>query len=158
MIFMKRTATAALLLVCSAFASTPAQRPKAKLKPGVPEVQLPFASLKKSATLKIGRAADWVLITDNAVWIAGTKPYSLQRIDPATNQIVANVSLPGEACSGTAFGFGSIWVPICGKKPKLVRVDVLTNQISATVPIGPAAEEEGITASTDSVWIISDKD
>jgi hypothetical protein len=40
-------------------------------KPGVKGVQVPFASLKRSATLKIGGTADWVLVTDDSVWVAG---------------------------------------------------------------------------------------
>jgi len=39
------------------------------LKPGVKDVQVPFASLKPSATLKIGKMADWVLVTTDAVWV-----------------------------------------------------------------------------------------
>jgi virginiamycin B lyase len=126
-------------------------------KPGVKEVQVPFASLRPSATIKVGRTADWVLVTDDAVWVASTKPYSLQRIDPRTNRIVARVSLSGEACSGLAFGFGSVWVPLCGEKPALARVDVQTNTISATLPIPPAGPEGGITVSADSVWMVTDK-
>jgi virginiamycin B lyase len=113
--------------------------------------------LKPSATLKIGWTADWVLVTDDAVWVAGTKPYSVQHIDPVTNRIVAKVALPGEACSGLAFGFGSIWVPVCGKKPALVRVDAHENAVIAMLPVPPAAPEGGITTSTDSVWLVTDK-
>jgi virginiamycin B lyase len=126
-------------------------------KPGVKDVQVPFASLKPSATLKIRGTADWVLVTDDAVWVAGTKPYSVQHIDPITNRIVAKVALPGEACSGLAFGFGSVWVPVCGRKPALVRVDAHQNKVIATLPIRPAGEEGGITTSTDSVWMVTDK-
>jgi len=43
------------------------------------EIQVPFASLKPSAAIKIGGPADWFLATENAVWVAGTKPYSVQR-------------------------------------------------------------------------------
>ena len=35
---------------------------------------------------ELAATADWVLVTEDAVWIAGTKPYSVQRIDPATNK------------------------------------------------------------------------
>jgi streptogramin lyase len=98
-----------------------------------------------------------VLVTDDAVWVAGTKPYSVQHIDAITNGIVAKVTLPGEACSGLAFGFGSVWVPVCGKKPALVRVDAHQNKVIATLPIRPAGEEGGITTSTDSVWMVTDK-
>jgi virginiamycin B lyase len=126
-------------------------------KPGVRQVQVPFSSLKASASFKIGKTADWVLVTDRAVWVAGTKPYSVQRIDPASNTVVAKVVLTGEACSGLAFGFGSVWVPVCGKKPVLVRVDENTNTISARLAIGPAGPEGGIASSGDSVWMVTDK-
>lgn len=126
-------------------------------QPGVKEVQVPFQSLKPSATFKIGKTADWVLVTDGAVWVGGSKPYSVQRIDPSTNKIVAKIRLPGEACSGLVFGFGSIWVPVCGRCPSVIRVDVSRNEISAILPIGTAGAESGITASSDSIWIVPDE-
>jgi virginiamycin B lyase len=126
-------------------------------KPGVKEVQVPFSSLKPSATIKVGRTADWVLVTENAVWVATTKPYAVQRIDPATNTIVATVALSGEACSGQTYAFDSIWIPICGKNPTIVRINTVTNAISATLPVGPVDAEESITASDDSVWIVTDR-
>jgi len=125
-------------------------------RPGVKEIQVPFASLKPSATLKVGSTADWVLVTDDAVWVATTKPNSVQRIDPATNEIVATVSLSGEACSGLTIGFGSLWVPLCGKNPSIVRVSADKNEISSTLPVGPAGPEGGIAASGDSIWIVTD--
>jgi YVTN family beta-propeller protein len=124
---------------------------------GSKEVQVSFTSLKPSATIKVGGTADWVLVTDDAVWVASTKPYAVLRIDPSTNKILTTIKVPGEACSGLASGFGSIWVPLCGKKPALVRVDTTKNVISATLPVPPAGPEGGITASQDSVWIVSDK-
>ena len=95
------------------------------------EVQVPFASIKPTATIKVGGTADWVLVTDNAVWVASTKPNAVLRIDPATNSIVATVKLSGDACSGLAWGFGSIWVPLCGKKAALVRIDAVKNDSEA---------------------------
>jgi virginiamycin B lyase len=124
---------------------------------GLKEVQVPFASLKSSATFKVGKTADWVLTTDNAVWVATTEPNSIQRIDPDTNRVVSTVVLPGEACSGLAIGFGSIWVPVCGKKPLLARVDAVKNEIVAVLPVRPAGPEGGIAASGDSIWIVTDK-
>jgi virginiamycin B lyase len=126
-------------------------------KLGVKAVQVPFASLKPSATFKIGRTADWVLVTDDSVWVASSKPYSVQRIDPATNRVVAKVRLSGEACSGLAFGFGSIWAPVCSKKSALARIDAHTNKVTAILPISPAGAEGGITASVDSIWMVTDK-
>lgn len=149
-----------LLLLMAGCETVQAQNSSAESnvpKPGVKGVQATFASLKPSATIKVGGTADWVLITDDAVWVASTKPYAVHRIDPATNRIVATVLVSGEACSGLASGFGSIWVPLCGKKPELVRIDAAKCVITATLPIPPAGPEGGITASEDSVWLVTDK-
>jgi YVTN family beta-propeller protein len=154
---MNRIATLALLLLCSTAPLAAAQQQPAQPKPGIPAVQLPFASLKPTATFKIGATADWVQVTNNAVWVTGSNPFSVERIDPATNKIVARIKLPGEACAGLAFGFGSLWVPVCGSQPALARVDVRTNRIAAVLPIGPAGAEAGIAAGGDSVWVVTDK-
>jgi virginiamycin B lyase len=150
--------TRVLLLLIPASGAAIAQTSGAErnvARPGVKEVQVAFASLKPSATIKIGGTADWVLVTDDAVWVASTKPDAVERIDPATNKVVAKVGVPGEACSGLALGFGSIWAR--GNKPALVRIDAIKNTISATLPIPPAGPEGGITASGDSIWMVTDK-
>jgi virginiamycin B lyase len=126
-------------------------------KPGIKRVQVPYSSIKPSVTIKIGGTADWVLVTEDAVWVASTQPFAILRIDPATNKIVARIRIPGEACSGLASGFGSIWTPICGKRPALVRIDAEKNAISKILPVGPAGPEGGIATSDDSVWMVSDK-
>jgi streptogramin lyase len=84
-------------------------------------------------------------------------PYAILRIDPSTNKFVPTIRISGESCSGLAFGFGSVWAPVCGRKPALVRTDAAKNTISATLPIAPAGPEGGITASDDSVWLATDK-
>jgi virginiamycin B lyase len=124
--------------------------------PGIKEVQVPFASLRPEATFKIGENADWVQITDDAVWVASSKPASVHRIDPQSNREVAVVPVPGDACAGLAFGFGSLWVPLCGHPNSLARVDADSNRISAILPLGPAGPEGGIAVSSDSVWLVND--
>ena len=126
-------------------------------KPGIKEVQVPYSSIRPSVTIKIGGTADWVLVTENAVWVASTKPYDIVRIDPATNKTLAKVRIPGEACSGLAFGFDTLWVPICGSNPALVRIDATKNALSATLRIAPAGAEGGIAASEDSIWMVTDQ-
>jgi virginiamycin B lyase len=163
---MKRSAAAigavALLAVafsgCKKSGPTPvAEEKPARMPPGVPELQVPFALLKPQATWKIGTTADWVVITPEAVWVASSKPDSVQRIDPKTNQVVASARLPAEACSGLEVAFGSVWVPVCTSPPSMLRVDTKTNQVSATLAIGPAGAEGGIAASSDSIWLVTDK-
>jgi streptogramin lyase len=126
-------------------------------KPGIKSVQIPFASLKPAATFELGGSADWVLLTNDSVWAAASKPFSVLRIDPSTNKIAARIPIAGEACSGLAEAFGGLWVPVCGDHPSLVQIDLLTNKITATLPIGPAAPEGGIAASADSIWIVTSK-
>jgi hypothetical protein len=126
-------------------------------KPGIREVQVPYSSVKPSAILKVGRTADWVLVTEDAIWVASTKPYAVLRVDPASNKVVATIRISDAACSGLAFGFGSVWAPICGEKPALVRIDAARNAISATLPVAPAGPEGGITTSDDGVWMVTDK-
>ncbi len=160
-----RVGTAALFFMVAAVslmislpsASAQDSTPGGKItRPGVKEFQVPFTSLKPDATFKIGTDADWVQITDDAVWVASSEPASVHRIDPKTNKEVAIVSVPGDPCSGLTFGFGSLWVPLCGKPNSMVRIDPATNRIVATLPIGPAGPEGGIAASRDSVWMVTD--
>jgi virginiamycin B lyase len=150
-----------LFLVVAILSPTPGvtQNSEANLeiaRPGIAEVQVPFAAVKPEAVFKIGENADWVQITDDAVWVASSKPASVHRIDPKSNREIAVIPLPGDPCAGLTFGFGSLWIPLCGKPNSMARVDTLTNQISAILPIGPAAEEGGIAASSDSIWIVTD--
>jgi len=146
-----------LAAMCSAVLAPTSGAGRKAAKLGVNEVQVPFVSLKPAATVKIGKTADWVVVTDDSVWVAGTKPYAIRRIDPATNRIIATVLIPGEACSGLAAGLGSIWVPLCGDRSALMRVDPASSKISATLPIAPSGPEGGIATSEDSAWMVTDK-
>src|SRR4051812_41682671 len=75
----------------------------------------PLSELKPIAVVKLGETADWVAISDEAVWVGSTGPFAVHRIDPKKNERVASVTLPGEPCAGLASGFGAVWVPICTK-------------------------------------------
>jgi streptogramin lyase len=134
----------ALLLAAAAPSPVPAER------------RAPFSSLHPAAVLHLGRTADWVLATPDAVWVGSTGPFAVHRIDPKTNREAASVELPGEPCAGLTAGFGRLWVPLCGKPTNtLARVDLKTNRVTV-LPVGPAAAEGGIAASGDSVWMVVD--
>jgi len=117
----------------------------------------PITELTPAAVIHVGKTADWVAITPDAVWVASTGPYAVHRIDPATNKLLATVTLPGEPCAGLATGFGSLWVPLCTSTPSLAKIDLVANRLAAVFSVGPAAPEGGITTSADSVWLIMDK-
>ncbi len=117
-----------------------------------------IGELKPTAVLHLGKTADWVAIAPGAVWVGSTGPFAVHKIDPKTNKRVATVKLPGEPCAGLATGFGSLWVPLCGRTQMLAKVDLLSNKLLNVFNIGPAAAEGGVTASPDSVWLVIDKE
>lgn len=122
-----------------------------------PAIIRPMARLKLSATIQLGKTADWVAIAPDAVWVGSTGPSAVNAIDPRTNRRLAVVQLPGRACAGLAVGFGSLWVPLCAATPKLAKIDLQSRRLARVFNIGPAAPEGGITTGAGSVWLIVDK-
>src|SRR5580700_6568345 len=80
-----------------------------------------MSELKLAATISIGTVTDWVAVTSAGVWIGSKKPNAVKQVDPDTNQ-VTGVELPGEPCAGLAADSQSLWVPLCGRVPKLAKV------------------------------------
>ena len=119
--------------------------------------QRPIDELKPTAMIHIGKTADWVAITPDAVWVGSTGPDAVHRIDPKTNTRVATVALSGEPCAGLSVGLGSLWVPLCGATPSLAKVDLESNALVDVFKVGPAAAEGGVATSLDSVWLVIDK-
>jgi DNA-binding beta-propeller fold protein YncE len=113
--------------------------------------------LTPTATIRVGKTADWVAIGDHAVWVGSTGPNAVSEIDPRTNALLATVQLPGNPCAGLAIGHGGLWVPLCAKPNVLARVDLHTRAVKLIAGIGPADREGGITSSPDSVWLIVDR-
>ncbi len=132
-----------------------AQRPP---RPGVstPGVKRDIASVNPAATFPLGGAPDWMVLTDDAVWISNGPLNSIHRIDARTNQVAATIPVGRRPCSGLAAGFGSIWVPNCLDKT-VSRVDTKSNTVVATITAAPAESEGGIAASDDAVWLVTDK-
>jgi streptogramin lyase len=141
---LRAIALALLLAGPAAAAAAPAPTPSA------------FADLKPAVVLKLGATADWVLAAGSALWVGSTGPFAVHRIDPKTNRVSVRTLLPGEPCAGLAAGFGSLWVPLCSEPRTLARVDLRTGRLAAVLPIGPTAGEGGITASPDSLWLVTD--
>jgi virginiamycin B lyase len=138
-----------LMAVAPAHSAAPAQPPTAA------PVERSISGFKPVATIQVGKTADWVAITADAVWVGSTSPNAVHRIDPDTNREAASVSVPGEPCAGLVPGFGSLWVPLCAAKPALARIDLRSNRLVTVLGFGTAAEC-GITASEDSVWLVVD--
>lgn len=141
-------------LAFSTFVLAQGKRPP---RPGVstPGVKRDIAGVTPMAVFPIEGTPDWQVLTDDAVWVANGPKNTIHRLDPATNKVVAAVTVGQKPCSGLAAGFGSIWAPNCGDHT-VSRVDAKTNQVVATIPVGPAESEGGIAAGAGSVWLVTD--
>jgi streptogramin lyase len=149
-----------LLLVSLALplsASLSAQEPKFPAKTGVetPGIQRDISELPPVATFIVKGHPDWLAVTDDAVWVASSNVNHVVRLDAKTNQTgtIITVSKP---CSGMATDFGSLWIPSCGDHT-LIRADVKTGAIQATIQAGPADSEGGIATGAGSVWLVTSK-
>jgi virginiamycin B lyase len=120
------------------------------------DIRHSISELAPIAKIHLGKTADWVAITDGAVWVGTTGPDGVVQIDPRTNTITAAVTLPGSPCAGLAVGFGGLWVPLCAKPNALARVDLHTRAVTLVPGVGPADREGGIATSRDSVWLVID--
>lgn len=136
----------------SMYADSPASSPAPE-----PAIIRPMAHLKLSATIRLGKTADWVAVAPDAVWVGSSGPTAVNAIDPKTSRRMATVELPGKACAGLALGFGSLWVPLCAATPQLAKIDLKAHRLTQLFNIGPAAPEGGITTGGDSVWLVVDK-
>jgi hypothetical protein len=138
-------------------------RPPRIPRPGVstPGVKRSMDTVKPVAEISLPGVPDWQVVTADAVWVSNGPKNTLHRIDVKTNQ-ATNIEVGMRPCSGLASAFGSVWVPLCGDRRTgegkgLARVDIKTNKVVATIPVGPADSEGGLTVSKDAVWIVSDK-
>lgn len=106
-------------------------------------------------TIVTGGGPDWMATGAGAMWIANISSKEVDRIDASSSKIAARIKVNGVPCSGAAFGFSSVWIPLCAndKGTSLVRIDAARNRVVATLPIAPANSEGGITVSPGAVWM-----
>ena len=133
-------------------------RPRRQPPPGVstPGVKREMTTITPVAVFTTGGNPDWQALTDDAVWVSAGQLDTIFRLDVKTNEVAAKVVVGKRPCSGLIAGFGSVWAPSCGDKT-LGRVDQKTNTLVATIPVGPAESEGGIAASSDAIWLVTDK-
>jgi virginiamycin B lyase len=148
--------TIAFFFLCSSGygQAQPTQPPR----PGVttPGVRRSMADIHPDATFAVEGDPDWMVVTEDAVWVTSSSANHVVRLDPATNRAALVVTID-KPCSGLASGFGAIWVPSCGAHA-LVRVDPQTGKIVAKIPAGPADSEGGIAVGAGSVWLATKKE
>lgn len=115
-----------------------------------------LAELKATATTHVGKTADWVALSRDAVWVGSTGPDAVTHLDPGTGRAIITVAMPGEPCAGLAVGFKALWVPLCAPTPRLARVSLASSRVIDLYAVGPPRGEGGVTVSRDSVWLVTD--
>ncbi len=147
--------TAVLCLAAVLSAQDGAPKKKKRMRPplpGVKEVQKPMDLVQPEAVFPVPGVPDWTIATKDAVWVSNKPKGTISKLDAKTNTVTATVEVGKQPCSGIAYGFGSLWAPLCGDKA-VARVDEKTEKVIATIPVGPANSEGGITTSKDAVWM-----
>ena len=79
---MQRIVLSALALMSAAALQAGSAVPTAAPEPAIIR---PIARLKLSATIKLGKTADWVAVAPDAVWVGSTGPFAVHAIDPRTS-------------------------------------------------------------------------
>jgi YVTN family beta-propeller protein len=103
--------------------------------------------------IQTGRAPLSLTIGEGSAWVANHDAHTITRIDLATNQVVANITVPSEP-HRVAYGEGAVWVADFHVN-SVTRIDPQTNQIvGKPIPIGHPAGN--MVAGLGSVWVTSD--
>jgi virginiamycin B lyase len=117
-----------------------------------PGIQIPFASLKSEAEIKLEATPSGVAFTTEALVAAGN---TVQRIDAKTNKPGDAIAGLNNACGGLLNGLSSLWVVNCGAKT-VAKVDLKPAKVSKTIQTGAGTASPALAASTDSIWQLSD--
>jgi streptogramin lyase len=83
------------------------------------------------------KAPGWFVAGAKDVWVV-TQEETVVRIDPATNRVVAVLSVPGVPVEGASAPDGTLWIP--SKQANTVtRIDPQRNRVLGTLAAGPGA-------------------
>ena len=87
---------------------------------------------------------DWLEIAFDSVWVSNPGLNAIQRIDPVTKKVVAEVKVNRPVAAISA-GFDSVWVASRGDR-SIVRIDAKTNKVTASVGVTVADSEGSVAA------------
>jgi YVTN family beta-propeller protein len=83
-------------------------------------------------------------VTAGSVWVADEHSEAVTRVDPATNRVVATISIGQPGPAGPQImtaGPGGVWVDV-DNMDEVVRIDAATNKVGLRVPLsGPVASD-----------------
>src|SRR5205814_631494 len=111
--------------------------------------------LKVEATFVLGGDPDWMAVAEDAVWVTTSSLNRVTRLDAATNTVGISITVQNP-CSGLVAGYGSLWIPSCADQT-LIRANLETGKIEATIAAPPADSEGCIAVGAGSVWLATSK-
>jgi YVTN family beta-propeller protein len=119
-----------------------------------PEALLPIEKTAL-ASIHLDGFPDWLEIGFGSVWVSNGGLGAVQRIDPDTNKVIAEVKV-NRPCAEMAAGYGSLWV--ASRRDKLIyRIDANSNKVTATIPVTIADSEASVAAGEGGVWVLTDR-
>jgi YVTN family beta-propeller protein len=102
------------------------------------------------ATIPLGHSPHFLAIAPGAVWVMNQSDGTVSRVDPATNQVTATITVSSEAITGgdIAATADAVWVRV--SDALAVHIDPHTNTVIDR--LGPRAGSGGVAIATTSVW------
>ena len=105
--------------------------------------------IKPVATVTAALLAGGSMVAaSGSIWTDSSK--GIQRIDPATNAVVATIPMPNSYGIGLAAGADAVWAADFDQSV-VRRIDPATNQVVATIPVG--ANPAAVTVFDGNVWV-----
>ena len=111
---------------------------------------------KVIATIPVGPADSegGVTVSKDSVWIVSDAKGVLTRIDPKTNKVKAEITVPAGSVA-VEYAEGAVWVT-ANKSGKLIKVDAKKNKVLKEIEVGP--QPRFLTAGGGSVWTVNQGD
>jgi virginiamycin B lyase len=122
--------------------------------PPRPPAEIPFARLIPDAVLPVTMEAGGTATAD-ALWVADRAAGTITRLDPKANSAGTPISTGLSPCASLSAGFDSVWVPLCGLSPGVVRVDIAKAAVTATLAVAAAGEGGRTAIAVGSLWLIT---
>jgi YVTN family beta-propeller protein len=115
-----------------------------------------FLPIEKTAeaTIDLKGFPDWLEYGFGSLWVSNLGLDAVQRIDPETNKVVAEVKV-NKPCAAMAADYGSLWVASY-KDKSIVRINAKNNQVTAKIPVMVADTEASIAAGEGGIWLLTD--
>lgn len=122
------------------------------------DIPATFFPIEKTAaaSIHLEGSPDWLEIGFGSLWVSNQGVGAVQRIDPDTNKVVAEMKV-NDPCAAMAVGYGSLWVASRRDK-SIYRIDANNNKVAATIPITVADSEGCIAAGQGGIWVPTDKE